>query len=153
MKSETKNLFDKSVHTELIERINKIDPSAAPQWGKMSPGQMFAHLCETYKSSMANQPLKRSFIGIVFGKIAKRSFTGEKGFKPGLPTDKNFVITESRNFEKEKENLLRLIRQFSEGGPTVVSKHKHPFFGKMTVDEWNALMYKHTDHHLRQFGV
>jgi hypothetical protein len=25
--------------------------------------------------------------------------------------------------------------------------------GKMTPEEWAILMYKHLDHHLRQFGV
>ena len=29
----------------------------------------------------------------------------------------------------------------------------HPFFGAMTSEEWSVLMYKHLDHHLRQFGA
>ncbi|HHT9020342.1 TPA: DUF1569 domain-containing protein [Flavobacterium psychrophilum] len=29
----------------------------------------------------------------------------------------------------------------------------HPFWGKMTDDDWNKLMWNHVDHHLRQFGV
>lgn len=29
----------------------------------------------------------------------------------------------------------------------------HPFFGKMSAREWGLIGYKHTDHHLRQFGV
>jgi len=31
--------------------------------------------------------------------------------------------------------------------------HPHSFFGRMTPDEWAVLMYKHVDHHLRQFGA
>ena len=29
----------------------------------------------------------------------------------------------------------------------------HPVFGKMTPKAWGVFAYRHTDHHLRQFGV
>jgi hypothetical protein len=29
----------------------------------------------------------------------------------------------------------------------------HSFFGRLTPEEWATLMYKHLDHHLRQFGA
>jgi hypothetical protein len=29
----------------------------------------------------------------------------------------------------------------------------HTFFGKMTKEQVGQLVYKHADHHLRQFGV
>jgi hypothetical protein len=28
----------------------------------------------------------------------------------------------------------------------------HGFFGRMSVSDWQRWAYKHTDHHLRQFG-
>jgi hypothetical protein len=30
---------------------------------------------------------------------------------------------------------------------------EHFIFGAMTMEQWNALQWKHIDHHLRQFGV
>ena len=33
------------------------------------------------------------------------------------------------------------------------SRFVHDFFGKMTREEIGILAYKHTDHHLRQFGA
>jgi hypothetical protein len=29
----------------------------------------------------------------------------------------------------------------------------HALFGSMTGDDWGVLMYRHTDHHFRQFGI
>ena len=29
----------------------------------------------------------------------------------------------------------------------------HAFFGTMSVTDWQRWAYKHTDHHLRQFGL
>jgi len=30
---------------------------------------------------------------------------------------------------------------------------EHPAFGRLTARQWGVLGYRHTDHHLRQFGV
>ena len=30
---------------------------------------------------------------------------------------------------------------------------EHPAFGRLTYNQYGALMARHTDHHLRQFGV
>jgi transposase InsO family protein len=44
-------------------------------------------------------------------------------------------------------------RRFARLGPEGCTKHPHSFFGRLTPQEWAMLMYKHVDHHLRQFGV
>ena len=33
------------------------------------------------------------------------------------------------------------------------ARQTHSFFGRLSGDEWGRLMYKHLDHHLRQFGL
>ena len=70
-----------------------------------------------------------------------------------MPTDNSFLVVDQRNFEKEKARLIELVTQFSTGGEAKCTTHPHPFFGKVTPHEWGAGMYKHLDHHLRQFGV
>jgi hypothetical protein len=46
-----------------------------------------------------------------------------------------------------------VVDRFAAGGPTVCTNNPHSFFGTMTPEQWSILMYKHLDHHLRQFGV
>jgi hypothetical protein len=60
---------------------------------------------------------------------------------------------DERDLGKERERLLGLIDKFAAGGAAGCTKNPHSFFGKMTPEEWAILMYKHLDHHLRQFGV
>jgi Protein of unknown function (DUF1569) len=43
--------------------------------------------------------------------------------------------------------------RFAKGGAEGCTKHPHNFFGKLTPLEWATGMYKHLDHHLRQFGA
>jgi hypothetical protein len=74
-------------------------------------------------------------------------------FKKNLPTAKSFIVKDERNFEEEKNKLVNLLQRLSHTNPEDVAKRPHPFFGKLTADEWNTLQFKHLDHHLRQFGV
>lgn len=136
--------------TDMINRINNLKPDTKPLWGKMSASQMMAHCIQGFRSACGEIKLKRNFMGVLFGGMAKRSMMGDKPFKQGLPTDKSFIIKDDRNFEEEKQKLTGYVQKFEAG---TLTKDTHPFFGIMTTEEWDKLMTKHLDHHLRQFGV
>ena len=147
-----KSLYISTDNKEVIERINKLSPESKALWGKMTVSQMLAHCTEGFKSAFGDTKPKRSFMGKLFGGIAKKSVLGDKPFKKGLPTDKSFVIKDDRNFEEEKKVLIGYIIRF-EKGEDVLTKDPHPFFGEFTSHEWDVLMMKHLDHHLSQFGA
>ncbi len=147
-----KNLFEKNTLTEILQRCEKLQPSAQRQWGKMDVAQMLAHCCATMEVATGQKFPPRLFIGKLIGRFAKPSFIGEKPFPHNSPTDKSFIVTDVRDFKKEKERLVQLVKQFAEGGAAKCTKHPHSFFGSLTPQEWSIGMYKHLDHHLRQFG-
>jgi hypothetical protein len=147
------SLFNKTVTDEIIERINKLSPDSQKKWGKMSVSQMLAHCNEPFRQAFGEMKLKRTIPGILFGGIVKKKVLGDKPFKEGLPTDKEFIIKDDRNFEEEKNKLIENYKRFSEGKGNNLTSDPHPFFGKMSVEDWDLLFYKHIDHHLRQFGA
>ena len=148
-----KSMFNPSDNNEIIQRVNKLAPDATAQWGKMNAAQMLAHSKTPLKVAFGELKLKRSLMGILFGKIARKKLTSGKPFGRNLPTDKNFVVNDQRNFEQEKKELIALIQRFAKSGPTGITKERHPFFGVMSAQEWDTLTWTHFDHHLRQFGV
>lgn len=148
-----KSLFNKADNDAIINRINQINNNSKPLWGKMNAAQMLAHCQVPLKVGFGEVKLKRNLIGILFGGLAKRTMVNEKPFKKNLPTDRTFVITEHPVLETEKQNLAGLVQRFTTFGPAGLSNEPHPFFGKLTNDEWDILSWKHLDHHLRQFGV
>lgn len=83
----------------------------------------------------------------------KQKFLSDQPLTKNSPTDKNYAITDIRNFEKEKNKAIELINTFYKDGPGKCTTHPHSFFGKFTPDEWARLQWKHFDHHLRQFGA
>jgi hypothetical protein len=147
---EVKNLFDPPVKKEIIDRINKLTPQTQRQWGKMDVAQMLAHCQMPMGVALGKHKLKGSFIIKLLGPFFKKSLYNDKPFKRNLPTDKSFVIANARGFEKEKNVLIDMINNFTESNMT---GEPHPFFGKLTKEEWSRGTYKHLDHHLQQFGV
>lgn len=148
-----KNIFEPDSYNEIMQRIDKLQPNAQKQWGKMDLAQMLAHCSEPLYIALAEKPGQGGgLMALLFGKMAKKTVLEEKPFKHGLPTAKDFVQNEPKDFNTEKERLKGLVARLYAGKDTMPTR-KHPFFGQMTPAEWSRAMYKHIDHHLRQFGV
>ncbi len=148
-----KNIHTPEVLSELKARILTLTPASQAQWGKMDVAQMMAHCSAAIEANLGEGAGKQGLLGKIFGKMAKKSVVSDQPFKQGLPTDKSFVISGAKEFEQEKQRLTTMLSRLSATAPAHLTKNPHPFFGKMTENEWNSLNYKHMDHHLRQFGA
>lgn len=93
---------------------------------------------------------KQSFMGKLFGKIALKDFFKEGEVKRNLPTVPSFKVTDQGDWAAEQQKWIRLLNEHDHQEP---AGFLHPFFGKLSADEAGRLAYKHTDHHLKQFGV
>lgn len=146
------NLFETSAAQEILSRLNNISATTQPLWGKMNAAQMMAHCIAPFKAFFGEIRMKRRLMGILFGKMAKKKIYSDKPIPKGLPTDQSFKMSGEKDFIKERDELISYINRFAKEGYSVTSS-VHPFFGKMSSQEWAVLGYKHMDHHLRQFGV
>jgi hypothetical protein len=149
-----KNLFEKSRVEEIKARINKLRPESERLWGKMTTAQMLAHCSEALKMALGDIRPPQMLLGRMLGFIIKPlALRNDEPMRKNSPTIKGLEVHDERNLEQERVKLLGLIDRFSTAGPNETSKHPHSFFGRLTAQEWAILMYKHLDHHLRQFGV
>jgi len=85
-------------------------------------------------------------------KIFKSVLYNDKAFGKGDPTPKDFKVAGTYKFESEREKYLQNLNEIFNKGAKGNYK-PHVFFGKITDEQWGMHFYKHTDHHLRQFGV
>jgi hypothetical protein len=148
-----KSLFQKEAVEEIISRVDKLTPQTQHLWGKMNVNQMLAHCTVGMKTATGDIFLKSGIFLRMFGSLLKSMTTTDKPFSKGSPTHPGFIISDTEEFEKEKETLINLINKFHIGGEAKCSNNPHTFFGKLTPVQWGSLMYKHIDHHLKQFGV
>ena len=148
-----KNLFQPDAVGEVISRIDKLQATAERQWGKMDAAQMLAHCSASLEMASGRMVCPRIFIGRIIGPLFLPIYSNDKPFSKNSPTDVKLVVSDLRDFTREREQLKVRVRQFYEGGEAGCTKHPHPFFGALTPHEWGTGMYKHIDHHLRQFGA
>ena len=147
------NLFEVHVYGNVLERLDKLSHHSERLWGKMEVAQMLAHCKAAFAVPLSEKPMKRSLIGLCIGWAVKGQLYNDRPWRHNLPTAPNFVIKDKRSFDQEKEALTALIHSFHKRGPEKVGLYPHPMFGRLTKDQWGWSMYKHLDHHLRQFGV
>lgn len=149
-----KNIFDKEISKEVIDRIEKLTPSSQHLWGKMNVGQMLAHCCVTYDMIYDNKiPKPTGIKKIILKLFVKNIVVSEKPYKKNSPTAPAFKITDNRDFEVEKARLEANIKKTQELGAKFFDQKESHSFGKLSISEWNNMFYKHLDHHLNQFGV
>ncbi|GLH74921.1 hypothetical protein GETHLI_34230 [Geothrix limicola] len=149
-----KNLFEAPAVESLKTRLASLAPEQPRLWGRMNAAQALAHCSAGLEMAMGFRRPPRDLLGRIIGRIIKRLALGnEEPMRRNTPTQQDLVVTGTPDFEAERARLRGLIDTFSTGGPEVCSTHPHTFFGPLTPQEWSVLMYKHLDHHLRQFGA
>lgn len=147
-------LFDPADNQTIVARIQSLEPNTPNQWGKMNVAQMLAHCVQPMKIAFREVKSKRGLIGFLFGGMAKRKYiTGVNDFDKNLPTHPTFVQTGTPDFSAQKELLISYVQRWITEGSAAITTDEHPFFGKMSAEDWDKLMIKHLDHHLRQFGA
>jgi hypothetical protein len=150
-----KNLFDATVANQIKARLGKLEPQSERRWGKMTAPQMLAHCSASMQWAVGEVvPEKVALPARLMGRLVKPMvFRNEDPLRKNSQTAGSLIVADERDLDNEREQLSRLIDKFASGGVAGCTKNPHSFFGKMTAEEWAILMYKHVDHHLRQFGV
>ena len=149
-----KNLFDPPTANEVKARLETLQPDSPRQWGTMKPAQAMAHCSAGIEMALGDFRPPRKFIGRILGPIIKPlALRDDQPLRKNSPTIDEIIVQDDRDSAIEKTRLRNLIDRFTAIGPTTCTTHPHSFFGPLTPDQWSILMYKHLDHHLRQFSA
>lgn len=147
------SIFDAADRARISSRLTALRPQAERLWGKMDPAQMLTHCAVAIELPMANPERKQLLIGKLFAPFVRRKYLGDAPFPKNSPTDPDFVVAEPRDFATEMARLQAALVRFVDRGSERAGESVHTFFGRLTGEEWGRLVYKHLDHHLRQFGA
>ncbi|MFN8155066.1 MAG: DUF1569 domain-containing protein [Bacteroidia bacterium] len=146
-----KSIFDSTARDEILRRIRNLNEKNSAVWGKMSLYQMMKHCTLWDEWIQRSGGSRQLFIGKILGKLMlKKVMKDEAPLRKNSPTLPAFVTTgEYGDFTSQQEAWIASIRQYENyEAPEFI----HAFFGKMTKEQIGVLVYKHADHHLRQFG-
>jgi hypothetical protein len=152
-----KNLFDPILVEDTKQRILRLRLESERQWGSMEVAQTLAHCTSCVEMAMGVIHVKRApFPATLLGLFIKPLvFRDDKPLRRNSPSAPELFSPGSTNCEflSERSRLIAAIDRFAGQGPMGCSRNAHPFFGPLNPQQWAILMYKHVDHHLRQFSV
>jgi hypothetical protein len=149
-----KDLSDPALVDALKARVALLRPESGRLWGTMTPAQAVAHCAGGIEVALGERRPPRLLLGSLIGWLIKPLVLGSDGpLRRNTPTPKGLEVTDDRELDHERERLITLLDRFVAAGPAGCTTHPHSFFGRLTPGHWSLLVYKHLDHHLRQFGV
>lgn len=146
-------MFSTEAYDEIMGRIEKLDEQSKAKWGQMNVSQMLSHCNFPLQVALQDMSLEKPNIlkRLLFSAF-KSSLYNDKPWKQNLPTSKEFIVNDDKDFKTEKGRLLELINRFHKEKKKSIWP-AHPMFGEFTQEQWGKMQYKHLDHHLKQFGV
>ena len=149
-----KSSFDQNHTNEAIARINQLNSTTTPQWGKMNVAQMLAHLNVAYDMAYTDKyPQPNFLVRWMLTRFVKEAVVGPKPYAKNIRTAPAFLVSADQDFEREKKKLIGYIEKTQSLGSDHFEQKESNSFGKLTASEWSTLFAKHLDHHLTQFGV
>ena len=146
------SILDENDRAEICNRLRSLTVSSKRVWGSMDVVGMLQHLRLSARMALGELPVpsanKRIFQLFPLKHLILYVFP----FPKGAPTATELKPVAAESFEEERAAVLELTERIAvwapEGGAPA-----HPLFGPLTWKEWGVATYKHTDHHLKQFGV
>jgi hypothetical protein len=149
-----RNIFEPNASQEIKERLSQLRPDSERQWGKMNPAQAVAHCCKGMEQALGDVLPPRLLIGrLIGGYIKSKALSDDAPMRRNSPTVPGFKVLDTRDLVAERQRLNGLIDRVIAAGPAGCTAHPHSFFGRLTPEQWGILIYKHLDHHLRQFSA
>ncbi|HKB44449.1 MAG TPA: hypothetical protein VKC90_08665 [Chitinophagaceae bacterium] len=146
------------LRTKLVPYFQRLDPSTPPRWGKMNVQQMIEHCANDVIRSASGRLKIDTIITLPENLQRMRDFLlSDKPFKENV---KNPLLAEEPRPLQYKtvqaaigalqQELIYFFEVF-ERTPNLLTRN--PFFGDLNFDQNVQLLYKHSLHHLRQFGI
>jgi hypothetical protein len=150
-------ILNKSECDAIINRINKLTPDAKSIWGKMTVNEMLCHTADLLRDILGIRQTEPVTPVEMRPQIIAMVITAQEWDK-NLPTFPPYLQgecgggTKPANFEADKKTLLDLVNKFCNTTDNF-SFFPHAGLGVLSREQNGNLIWKHTDHHLRQFGV
>ena len=148
-----KTVSDPLTLTRLIRRLSALQPDTPPQWGTLTAGEMLCHLSDAAGSVLDPSDSEPGRPRPLIKWIALRS---PLRWPHGLPTPDSVNPqtegTRPADFEEDRQRVIGWIHVLASATASDFAAG-HGAFGRMSVADWHRWAYRHTDHHLRQFGL
>ena len=146
-----KSIWQDEARRELTDRIGAVTADRRAEWGTFSAPKMVCHLADSLKMAMGDLKVAPKWLPIRFTPL-KQLIIFAAPFPKGTPTAPELLVRQPREWASDVSEVQDLLARAG-SARTTDAWPAHPAFGKLSKRAWGVLIYRHMDHHLRQFGA
>src|SRR5690554_1690373 len=152
----TAHTSSSSIHNEddraqLAARIRTLEADSVRVWGKMTAAQMLGHCVLFDRWIQSGKPNRQTLMGKLVGRaVLRRMLRPDKAMARNVPTMPALMSPGGTEFSAAQAAWLTSLEAYADYEADVFV---HDFFGPLSYDELGAFVWKHADHHLKQFGA
>lgn len=138
---------------DLMRRMWTLTPAHTARWGRFTVQAMVAHLNDAVRMATGDLvvgPNRRAPAFLKWPPV-RYLIIHQLPMPKSAPTaDELLARGDGADLAREQQTCATLF----DGLPRRTTlAAAHPAFGALIRHDWGALIHKHTDHHLRQFGA
>ena len=145
-----RTLWNEGDRLAIAARVGQLTPETRPLWGSFDAPQMVCHITDTLRWAAGDvrcEP-KRTFLRYP---VIKTLVMFHLPWPKGVPTSPELIARPPEDWQAEVQRFLAAMDAFRKR-PIDGPWPEHSAFGRLSGAQWGRLMYRHTDHHLTQFG-
>jgi hypothetical protein len=153
------SLADPGEAERTVRRLDRLDVTAQPLWGRMVALGILRHLNDAFATMDGSRPLPPGPAerGNALQRQATRLValylpaTWPRGLRTSPAIDQEAGGSRPGTLADEAAELTMYVARYAAGD--VPTGRAHPFIGTLSAWEWQRWAYLHVDHHFRQFRV
>jgi hypothetical protein len=151
-----KTVAHAEVLRSLKERLEALRSDSRRRWGTLTPHEMLCHLGDATDMVNGIRPRKHPVPHRTRRLLKLIVLWSPMRWPHGRPTnpmhDPRAEGTRPSVFDRDMARLLAGLEKLATASEGSLEP-AHGLLGTMTTRDWQRWAYKHTDHHLRQFGL
>ena len=144
--------WDPAARDELCRRVEQLTPEATARWGKFTVAGMLAHLNDALRMTSGELRIPPRRMVLRYWPV-KQLVIYVLPFPKGAPTAPQLLTRGDKALLATEQAAFRPLADAVAAKPATDTWPEHPAFGALTHKARGVLVWRHADHHLRQFGV
>ena len=152
-----RTVADPAVRTDLVTRLSRLTPGTPRRWGTLTAHEMLCHLGDATAMVLRDRPR------VVPVDTRPRPLRKGLGlwsplrWPHGLRTSPHYnphtLGSRPSDFDRDRARVVDGLERLAAASADAPLEPAHGFFGAMSLRDWQRWAWKHTEHHLRQFGA
>ena len=147
--------FHPARRQELVTRFTALRPDTPARWGRFTALKMASHVNDAVRMAIGELDAPAKAPGLLKTAFVRWLVIHVMPFPKGAPTAPALLErgnTTPLQLDAERATFASLLDKVAamQGGGAWPD---HPAFGRMTERDWGVLVYRHIDHHFKQFGI